>query len=169
MLSMSDFENAAFVFALGGILSFLWSAIKKFFLYLGNRKEKNFLGEWFVESHSGDNKIGAVRHKVKVSTSLNGFIKIKSSGDARGYSYEGFGKIIDNRNFSGEWRSNNPGSHSNGAFLLMIDPQGRYMVGFYSGQDCDDKTSFHQWVFCRNESDIENAEAWLTSHIHNIN
>ena len=158
------FQKEIIIALIGVSVAGVVSSLPKVYKYIKNIKRKSFIGEWFVYSHSGDPEIRGVNHKIKINVSFANNLVLSSFGDAQGYKYQAIGKVIDSKYFVGEWYSKNPGSHSKGTFMIIIEPQGKFMTGYYSGTDIDGKMMYHPWVFAREENNIQKAINWLKTH-----
>ena len=136
--------------AFGSILSFLLPAIVRMRLAF---EMKGLSGVWFSISHTGDDKHGWETDQIKVAVSLFG-VEIKNLNNPRGYSYQGRGHLLKGNQLAGRWSSTRPGATSEGWFLLIVNPQAKFMYGLYS----DTEGQLLGWCLAREEENVDRGE-----------
>lgn len=152
-------EDLALTF-IGVIAPFLFTVLFFSIRYISEKIKENISGEWFVFSYSGDDKTGWVKHKIRVKTALRGGFYFSMIEEIAGYHYEGWGRVKNNY-FFGTWLSKSPRSKTTGTFSCLIEPRGRYFVGYYLGPSSEHHLIFHPWIICREESLYQDALSLL--------
>ena len=108
--------------------------------------DENKLNEEIVE-------IAPFRDGISIST-------MPDTSSANDY-YMATGKIVEDKIF-GEWHSREQDNDSCGIFMLIIEPKGRFMYGYFTGQDERSGVLFVYWALTRlDEANEENMKALL--------
>jgi hypothetical protein len=106
-------------------------------------------------SHGGDHEV--VIDKIIISRK-RGKLRIINVGNEYGYSYEAYCVMSMSNILSGQWHSLRKGSALKGKLLMVVNPQGTAISGFYSGKKSDGTDLLLGWVIARTTIDL-NATA----------
>jgi len=98
-------------------------------------------------------EIAPFRDGISIST-------IPNTSSTNDY-YKATGKIVDRKIF-GEWHSRAQDNDSSGIFMLIIEPNGRFMYGYFTGQNEKNGVLFVYWALTKfDEAGEENMKSLL--------
>jgi hypothetical protein len=112
-------------------------------------KFAHLVGEWkskypitFEEGHP------VVEEDVEIRPSRDG-ISITSLNNPQDDYYVAFGRVRQDRQILGEWKSREEHSDTCGIFALTVDPSSGYMYGYFTSHDENGGLTFATWVLAK--------------------
>lgn len=133
----------------------LGQGLAYFATYLEVKQRTDLKGDWLSLSETGETS-DPIRDVVNIQL-RRGKLHLANTNKTGGFDYEAYCSVRDKKMLIGSWHSVRSGALANGQLLLLIDSQGRYMYGVYSGIHSDGRYMLLAWVLGRKEEDLNSA------------
>lgn len=118
-------------------------------------------GEWLSQYEGIDEEpITWITERVTISV-VHGRLVLKNSQSSHSYYYRGKGEILKEGYLIGSWKSTARDATAGGCFIFTIEPQGRYMWGYWVGPKRDGSRRYGKWAVARDEDGLKNAKGML--------
>lgn len=108
------------------------------------------LGKWYSHYSMPYKQGHANKEVVKISSFQNGISisSVKNSKDSKNDYYKSFGKVTDHK-VIGEWQSIKTDNDAAGIFLLIIEPDGKFMYGYFTTSDDTNSIKISYWILVK--------------------
>ncbi len=109
----------------------------------------HLVGEWkAIYPMTGEKGCPLASEDVEVRPCRDG-LSFTSKMNIQDDYYTAFGKMPQERQIIGEWKSRQESSDACGVFMLTVSPNGNYMYGYFTSQDESGGAKYAGWVLVK--------------------
>jgi len=94
-----------------------------------------------------------VGEEIEIAMRL-GKIRMRNRKNPMGDDYGVDAEVAEDGYLIGSWRSLRDGAHARGSVILLVNPLGNLMYGFFTGLGHTGERTFCGWVLARQEEDL---------------
>ena len=91
---------------------------------------------------------------VEIKAARGGICIASKQSNAADY-YMAYGRIIYDKQITGEWHSTLGSGDSKGLFILTVNPRGNVMYGYYTAPNENNAIVYTTWVLAKNDGEDE--------------
>ncbi len=137
------------------------SAVREACMRIGDRirtsRFPHMVGEWSsIYAMTTEDGFPLVEEVVEIRPSRDG-ITIATRRSGMNDHYTAFGRLPQERQIIGEWKSREQDCDTSGTFMLIVSPSSKYMYGYFTSPDENGGITCAAWVLARKDgaSDAE--------------
>ena len=141
---------------LGALLSYLFTVIGPVLWRTRRTRRRRDIFQTWQSAYEDLDECKWQYEEVILSNSWRG-VRVANQKSSSGNTYHGRIEFVEGVFLVGNWESTLAAGNSHGASMLVLDPDGKTMVGYWAGQDATGANRIARWVLAREKSDLERA------------